>query len=246
MDIGAKRKMVEEYIRLHPECTYRDIRKATKIKIERVFGNMRQAYTSAGIPFSNNLTKRDNERQKQDVVEYVKNHRGCTVTEIQKNTGVCIPRVFGSILTAYRDAGVSYPTKEITSGVRNPVVVRRCRDYELQAIQTLKLLGKVLRHVRTRAGVVDCILVTKDDEFVVEVKDFRSRNNITMSQIKQLLRYLSALNINTGLLVCPKESFPVRKNSRDILLNGKNIKILSLDDIVEMIRTKALNGNAGI
>ena len=246
MDFETKRNIVADYIRQHPGCTYRDIKTSIKIKVERVFQNMTRAYQFAGVSFSKHLTRKDREKQRQDVISYIKEHEGCTVIDIQNSTRVCIPCVFGSILDAYRQANIPYPKKEITWGVRNPVVVKRCRDYESQVIQTLARLGKVRRHVRTPTGIVDCILTHGNKEFVVEVKDFRSRNNITMSQLKQLLKYMCALNIPNGLLVCPKESFPVRKNSRNIQVNDKNIRIFSLEDIDSMIHAYHQYGNAGI
>ena len=73
-------------------------------------------------------------------------------------------------------------------------------------------------------GRVDCIFTYNKKIFVVEIKDFRSNHNITMSEIKQLIRYMKSLKINDGLLICPKESFPKRKNSRNLYIDGQ-IKI---------------------
>lgn len=52
-----------------------------------------------------------------------------------------------------------------------------------------------------------------------------------MHEIKQLLRYMISLKIKDGILICPKESFPKRKNSRNIYIDGLRIKILSEEDI---------------
>lgn len=223
--------IVENYIRHNPNCTYNDIKRDTKIKIERVYKGMREAYKAADVSFSRNLTKRNLELQKHAVVNFIRNHPCCTVTEIQNNTRVCIPRVFGSILNAYRAADVPYEKKEITSGVQNPFVVKRCHAYEKQVVRHLKHFGRVAYHVRTPAGTVDCLFVHNDKTFVVEIKDFRARNNITMSQLKQVIRYMDALNCEYGLLVCPKESFPKRKNGRNVRIGKKEIIILSLEDL---------------
>ena len=47
--IKEKKELVREYIRNNPKCTYRDIRKNTKIKVERVYKNMKEAYKDPGI-----------------------------------------------------------------------------------------------------------------------------------------------------------------------------------------------------
>lgn len=236
--VAEKRKIVENYIRQNPTCRYEDIKRDTKIKIERFYKNMRDAYESAGVPLTKNLTRRNKDKQKKDVISFIRNNQGCTVTEIQNNTGVCIPRTFGSILDAYSAAGVPYIKKDITRGVQNPFVVKRCREYEKKVVRILSRLGKVNYHVRTAAGIIDCLLTYNDRTFVVEIKDFRSRNNITMSQLKQLARYMGALNCEYGLLICPKQSFPKRKNTRNIQIHNRKITILSLEDLRRWCNSK--------
>ena len=122
-----KRGIVIGYIKNNPKCTYRDIREYTKVKIERIYSNMKEAYEDAGVPLSENLMKRDRKQQVSDVIQYIKKNPGCTVTEIQSDTGVSIPRIFGSILNAYKLANVEYAKKDIKDGVSNPFVVQRCR-----------------------------------------------------------------------------------------------------------------------
>lgn len=241
-----KRKIVEDYIRTNPNCTYADIRRGTKIHVERFYKNMTGAYRAAGVSLSKNLTRRNNEKQKQDVADFIRSKPGCTVTEIYNNTGVCIPRVFGTVLNAYKLAGVPYVKKPVTSGVRNPFVIKRCRDYEKRVVRVLAELGEVKYHARTNAGITDCLFMYNNKNFVVEIKDFRARNNMTMSQIKQLASYMEALNCKQGLLICPRESFPKRKNGKDIQIDNKNIKILSLEDIKEMIKLDRISGSGGI
>ena len=229
--INGGRSVIREYIRSNPECTYSEIKKATKLKVERFYSSMKSAYEDAGVELSKNLLKRDKDEQKSSVAEYIRRNPKCSVDEIQKSTGVNIPRVFGSIINAYMCAGIEYPKKEITSGVRDPSVVKRCHAYEKEIIQLLAKKGKVIPKVRTCSGIVDCLFTYKNVDFVVEVKDFRARNNITMSQIRQLVKYMDDLEIKNGLLICPKESFPKRKNGRNIYIKDLMIQILSKDDL---------------
>jgi len=229
--LKQKREIVKKFIRNHPSCTYLDIKRATKLKIERLYKNMKEAYKDANVKLSKNLTKRDKGKQKKDVLDFIKNNPGCGVIDIHEKVRVNVIRNFGSITRAYKLAGVPYPKKEITSGVMNPYVIARCNKFEKRIIEILSKLGKVNPKVRTTAGIIDCVLKYKDEKYIVEIKDFRSRNNITMSQLKQLIKYMKSINCQNGLLICPKESFPKRKNSRNIYIDELNIKILSEEDL---------------
>ncbi len=226
-----KREVVKQYIQDNPNCTYKDIKTDTKIKIERVYNNMKEAYKDANVRLSKNLTKRNKKEQKKEVIDFIKNHPGCTVIEIRNNTKVNVPRTFGTIMNAYKEAGVKYPKKEVTSGVMDPFVIERCNKFEKMILKLLGGLGKVEPKIRTSAGIVDCLFKHNNRAFVVEIKDFRGKNNITMFEIKQLVRYMKALNYKEGLLICPKQSFPKRKTGRNIYIDNLRIRILSEEDL---------------
>jgi len=181
---------------------------------------------------SKSLMRRSKKEQKEDVINYIKHNPSCSVIDIHENVRVNISRLFGSILNAYSCAGVKYVEKEITSGVRNPFVVQRCIQFEQKIISLLGKIGQVVSKIRIKNYIVDGIFRYKNKTFIVEIKDYRGHNNITMSEIKQLLRYMGALNCNNGLLICPEESFPKRKNGRNIVIGKMNIKILSEEDIL--------------
>ena len=229
--IEEKKKILREYIQAHPNCTSKQIKKATKFKIERIYSNMIEAYNDANVSLSKNLTRRSKEKQKSDIIDYIRKNPGCSVPEIRAKTGVNVTRLFESIINAYQFAGVKYPQRDFTKGVVNPVVVNRSLNFEKEVINQLKTIGEVRPKVRTKTGIVDCILNYKNKDYVVEVKDFRSRNNITMSQIKQLIRYLKELNLKNGLIICPKDSFPKQKNERNLYIGGLKIMILSDEDL---------------
>ncbi len=229
--LETKREIVRRYIKNNPNCTYLDIKRNTKIKIERIYKNMPEAYKDAGIKLSKNLTKRNKDNQKRDVINFIKNNPNCSVIEIHKGTRVNIVRVFGTVMNAYKAADVLYPERQITSGVRNPLVVKKSNKFERKIINLLRGLGEVIPKVKTKEGIADCIFKFNNRNFVVEVKDYRGKNNITMYEIKQLIRYMKALNCNDGLLICPKESFPKRKNTRHICVGAQNMNILSKAEI---------------
>lgn len=230
-NLTEKRKLIKSYIKNNPEATYRGIRKNTKLKIERVYKNMKEAYNDANVTFSKNLTKRNKEIQKKEVIDFIQKHPKCTVLDIQNKTRVSIPRTFGSILNAYKMAGINYPIREINSGVRNPFVIKRCKSFERKIINLLGNLGEVESQVKISGGIIDCLFNYRGSLFTVEIKDFRGKNNITMHEIKQLVKYMKAINCKNGLLICPKESFPKRKNRRNIYIDDLNIKILSEEDL---------------
>lgn len=231
MDLLIRKRCVENYVRQHPSCTDRDIRRDLKMKAENTHGSMRKAYAAAGILFSKHLRKRSPAQQRQEAIDFIRCHPGCTVTEIRDNVRVCIPRVFGSIAAAYRLAGIKYTPKTIDHGVRSLFVVTRSHSYEREVLRTLGQYGTIISHVRCTAGIADAVFIRDGQQVVIEVKDFRARNNITMSQIKQLDAYMNTLQIRRGLLICPEESFPVKKNTRDITLGKNYIKIVSLDEV---------------
>ena len=232
MEFAKKRSIIRNYIRNNPSCTYREIKKDTKFKIERLYKNMTEAYFDAGIILSKNLMKRSINKQKRDVVNFIRLNPTCSIIDIQNKTKVNVERVFGSITNAYGIAGIKYPERGFDTGVMNPLVLRRSNKFEKEIISLLSEIGKVQSQVKNDCGFADCLFHFKDEIFVVEIKDYRGKNNITMSEIKQLKRYMDAMGHKNGLIVCPKESFPKRKNSRNLYIGDKNIKIVSKEDIL--------------
>lgn len=232
--IENKKVIVRTFIRNHPGCSYLDIRNHTKIKVERIYRNMIEAYHDAGVNLSKNLIKRSSEQQRKDVIEFIRENQNCGIPDIRKNARVNVIRVFGGIIQAYREADIKYPLRQHKEGVVNPLVVKRSLKFEKKIISLLKNYGKVRPKVRTSAGIVDCLFKYKNTNYVVEIKDFRSERNITMSQIKQLVKYMKALNYKNGLLICPPERFPKRKNKNNICIEDLKIEIISENEIVKL------------
>ena len=52
-----------------------------------------------------------------------------------------------------------------------------------------------------------------------------------MVELKQLMKYMKSLGCQRGIIVCPKESFPKRKNSRNVYKDNLTIQILSEEDL---------------
>lgn len=77
--------------------------------------------------------------------------------------------------------------------------------------------------VRTKRGFADIILERKGKKVAIEVKNYRI-HEISISQVKQLNKYLEDIGINLGFLVC------LKKPKKDSFLIGKN-KIIILTDL---------------
>ena len=226
-----KRKIVRNYIQTNSDCTYLDIRRDTRIKVERIYKNMKAAYEDAGVVFSKNLTRRNLMEQKRDVIIFIQSNPNCSVTDIQKKTRVNVGRAFGGVINAYKAAGIRYTEKQVTSGVMNPIVIKRCNDFERDIIKNLRDLGEVIPKVRTPAGIVDCIFIYQNKKYVVEIKDFRGKNNITMHELKQLIKYMKSLSHKNGIIVCPKDKFPKRNPCRNVYIDDMEITFLSEEDL---------------
>ena len=113
----------------------------------------------------------------------------------------------------------------------NPIVIKRCNEFESNIIKKLRGLGDVVHKVRTPVGIVDCIFIYQNKKFVVEIKDFRGKNNITMHELKQLIRYMKSLNHKRGILVCPKDKFPKRNPCRNVYIDDMEITFLSDENL---------------
>ena len=78
----------------------------------------------------------------------------------------------------------------------------------------MRLLGK-LKLIKTKRRIADIILERNERKIVIEIKDYQLKN-ISISQIKQLNKYLEDINSDMGILICHK------KPKRDRFLIGKN------------------------
>jgi hypothetical protein len=231
LNLEGKRENARGFIRKNPRCTYMDIKRATKMKIERIYQNMKEAYTDAQVPFSPSLIERNKEEQKQDIIEFVRKNPNCTVSDIHREVGVNVIRLFGSIKRAFREAKIAYPMREMNRGVANPEIAARSRKFEREILSLFARLGRVTPHLKAPSGIIDFMFEQGNEKYIVEVKGFRGCKNITISQLKQLAKYMKELNCRKGILVCPKESFPKRKHGRNVYIDGLEIRIISEEDV---------------
>ncbi len=237
MDKGYSLEKVEDYkkkltvyLRKNPTATYIQIKTDTKIKIERLYsGGIKEAFKEANVPLHGYLLRRNKKQQKLDVLEFIKSNPGCTVVEIYSVCKVWPARIFGSIEKAYELAGEKYPKRTVPSTV-NKEIRKRAYAFEDKVIKRLNLLGETVKYFRTNNGVADVLLKTGPKRYIIEIKDYRSKNNITMSEIKQLNRYIEGTEkCCDGFIV----TNPGSKGKRSKLyIDGNEISIITFDEIL--------------
>ena len=69
--------------------------------------------------------------------------------------------------------------------------------------------------VKTKRGIADIVLERKDQKVVIELKNYKC-HEISISQVKQLNKYLEDIGSNIGLLIC------LKKPKKDTFLMGEN------------------------
>jgi hypothetical protein len=129
-------------------------------------------------------------------------------------------------------AGIKYPFEERKLfGTALIEIKKRAKDFEKEISEKLVKYGSVNRYVKTRRGVADIVLERKNKKIVIEIKDYQQKE-ISISQVKQLNKYLEDLNCRVGLLICHKKSkkdkFIIGKNKIFILEKQELNKILEI------------------
>lgn len=76
--------------------------------------------------------------------------------------------------------------------------------------------------MKTKRGFADVVLERKGKKVIIEIKDYKAKD-ISVSQIKQLNKYLEDCSCDLGILICHN------KPKKDKFLIDKN-KILVLED----------------
>jgi len=218
-----------EYLKKNPSATCLQIRRDTKIKVERLYkGGLGEAYRDAGIPLAGYLLRRNREEQIRDILEFIKSNPGCTVSHIQDVTGIALPRVLGTIRNAYEMAGEVYPKRGLPTAA-NSAIRKRAYAFEDHVISLLHKRGEVIKYYRTANGVADALLKVGPKIYIIEVKDYRSKNNITLSEIKQLNKYIEGTkNCCDGIVVTHPESLGKRSK---VYIDGNEISILPYDEL---------------
>lgn len=215
-DADVRRKKIIELIKKDPLMGFDKVGNITNTHPHSLFKNTKEIYKAAGIPF---VSKGDKRRIKKQnlVVEYIKKNTFATQREINRVCKTKVQVLFSKgIFDAYLMAGVTFPYNRLKfHGSALKEIREDAERFELEITKILSGYGSVNRLVRTKRGIADIILERKEKKVAVELKNYKC-HEISISQIKQVNRYLEDIGSNLGFLVC------LKKPKKDTFLIGKN------------------------
>lgn len=229
IDKKTKEKKKKEIIKLvkeNPLITCMEIYKKIGVFPYNLFKNMREIYKTAGIKEIKNHEKRTL-KIKERIIEFIKNNPLATQREINKACNTHVQELFaGGIFEVYKKAGVEFPYERLKlHGAALKEIRQRSKSFEDELAVKLSGYGKVNRLMKTKRGFADIVFERKDKKIIIELKDYKAKD-ISISQIKQLNKYLEDCNTNIGILICHK------KPKKDKFLIGKNtIFLLEKQDL---------------
>ena len=224
--IEEKKKKIIEIVKNNPLITQDEINKLFNTNVAKVFGSFKNLCRIAGVRY---LRYKKRRLKKQlEVINYIKNHPNATQREINKYCKTHVQEIFdGGIREAYKLAGVDYPEiRRKIYGTVKKEIRERSIEFEKEVFSILEKFGTVKKHVRTKCGIVDAVLITKEDSFVIEIKDYQSKP-ISNTEIKQIEKYLNSLNLFKGIIVCSTKNY----NKNKINLGGHKIWIVTKDEL---------------
>lgn len=243
MELEEKKEKVRNYLTQHPNATCRQIRDNIGLRLERIYTNgncVKQAYLDANIPFSKALSKRTKQQMKEQVIQYIKNNKNANTVSIQRDLRINIPRVFGTIKEAYKNAGKEYNPSYDISGSALIEIRKRSIKFEDDILANLEKFGNLKRKVKTiNKKEADGLLIYKNQRIIIEIKNYTKRN-ITFSEIKQIKDYMDCLECKKGLII---HSFNKNKKLKRININDSEIGVLHFDqmnNIPEILKDKTL------
>ncbi len=219
IDKRDREEKIREIIRLvkeNPLITIPEIINKTKTQPYHFFKNIEEIYNEAGINPINGRKKWKLKKQ-QEIISYIKKNPLSTQREINRNCKTHIQLIFNrGIFEAYERAEIHFPYERLKLyGIGIKSIRDRAKTFEEEIAIKLSGYGKVNRLVKTKRGFADIILERKNKKIIIEIKDYQEKE-ISISQIRQLNKYLEDCNYNLGFLICKK------KPKRDSFLIGKN------------------------
>lgn len=230
-----KKKELINAIKENPKITVTELAKKTRTNPYRFFKDIKEIYKKAGVkkPIGNEKRRT---RKRQEVIEFIKNNSLATQREINKACKTHVQLIFSKgVFEAYEKAEVDFPYERLKLyGTVLKHIKKRAKTFEDVIAVKLSGYGKVNRLVKTKRGFADIVLERKDKKTIIEVKDYQAKE-ISISQVKQLNKYLEDCNCNLGFLVCYK------KPKKDKFLMGEN-KIFILEESELSKIPELLNG----
>lgn len=232
---SERKKIILETIRKNPFMSLSELSKTLRMSTYHHFHDVKQLYKEAGVEYLGKGIKRKIKKQ-NSVIEFIKKNQLATQREINSSCKTQVQKIFDrGIFEAYEKAIVDFPFERLNV---HGVVIKQIKDeaiaFEKEIAKRLSCYGKVNRLVKTKNGIADILFERKNKKVVIEVKNYKS-HEISISQIKQLNKYLEAINTDLGFLVClkkpKKDSFLIGKNKIIILTDSELFKIPELIDL---------------
>ncbi len=107
-----RKKIIINYIQKHPNTGIVEVRKNTKIKIEYIFGSIKEAFEAANIPYPReeliNLRKRDRKDKVREILSLIKKNPETTFEDIAQKLKVNPFKMFKNFNEIYQIAGMDY------------------------------------------------------------------------------------------------------------------------------------------
>ena len=229
-----REKMIIEAIKKDPLISISEITNKTKTNPYRIFKNIEQIYKEAGVAY---IKKEEKWRLKkrQQVIEFLKKNPLATQREINKNCKTHVQTIFDKgIFEAYKKAGIKFPFERLKLyGIGIKKIRDRAKTFEEEIAIKLSGFGKVNRLVKTKSGFADIIFERNGNKAIIEIKDYQNKD-ISISQIRQLRKYLEDCECSLGFLIChkkpKKDKFLINKNKIIVLTKEELDKLPTLID----------------
>ena len=140
------------------------------------------------------------------VIDFIKKNPLVTQRDINLNCKTHVQLLFREgIFDAYKEAGLNYPYERLNlHGCAIKAIGERAKNFEIDIATKLSGYGRVNRLVKIKRGFADIIFERKERKAILEIKDYFS-HEISISQIKQLNKYLEDSNCKLGFLICRKK-----------------------------------------
>ncbi len=219
IDRRTKKNKIKEIlsvVRENPQITIHELRIKTNTKPYNFFKDIEEIYSKAGVKSIPGNEKWKIKKRKE-IIKFIKQNSLATQREINNNCKTHVQDLFSKgIFEAYEKASMPFPFERLKLyGVGIKEIRDRAKNFEEEIAINLSGYGSVNRLVKTKRGFADIIFERKGKKAVIEIKDYKNKD-ISISQIKQLNKYLEDCNCNLGFLICHK------KPRKDKFLIGKN------------------------
>lgn len=220
-----KRKEIINLVKKNSQITLNEIIEKTGIKNPlKLFKNFDEIYQKIGVQKISGGQKRTL-KIKNKVISFIKLNPLATQREVNAFCRTHVQDVFNDgIFEAYDLAGVKYPFERLKLyGVGLKKIRERAKIFEEKIALKLSGFGAVNRLIKTKRGVADIVFERNGKKAIIEVKDYRAKE-ISISEAKQLNKYLEDFGCNLGFIICHK------KPKRNKFLMDKN-RIIVLEEL---------------